>query len=96
MGGTGGTARVRLRMSRYRSLGLHPISEDWQLLNKKLRQASNVRQWLKAMEDLKRRAQFHDESCDEDASPVKTLHWTLSAECAGSECGRSDGVLFVC
>jgi len=53
-------------------------------MNKKLRQASNVREWLKATEDRKRRAPFDDEKGDEDARPVKRLRLTLSAECGGS------------
>jgi len=71
-------------------------SQDWEHLHKKLRQASNVREWLKATEDRKRQAQFDDQKGDEDASPVKRLRLTLSAECGGSQCGRSDGASFVC
>jgi hypothetical protein len=92
LGGRGGeTPDVKVRKR-----GAPSDSEDWEHLNKKLRQASNVREWLKATEDRKRRAQFDDEKGDEDASPVKRLRLTLSAECGGSECGRSDGASFVC
>ena len=65
-------------------------AEDWQHLTKKWRQASNVRKWLKATGDLKRRAQYDDKKGCEDASPVKRLRLTLSAECGGSECGGSE------
>jgi len=92
LGGRGGeTPDVKVR-----KCGAPSDSEDWEHLNKKLRQASNVRQWLNAAEDRKRRAQFDDEKGDEDASPVKRLRLTLSGECGGSECGRSDGASFVC
>jgi len=102
LGGRGGETRdVKVRKR-----GAPSDTEDWEHLNKKLRQASNVREWLKATEDWKRRAQFDDKKCDEDASPVKRLCLILSAECggsecgrsecSGSECGRSDGASFVC
>jgi len=71
-------------------------SECWEHLNKKFRQASYLREWLTATEDLKYQARFDDEKDDEDTSPGKRLQLTLSAECGGSECGRSDGALFVC
>ena len=71
-------------------------SDNWEHLNKILRQASNVGERLKATDDRKRRAQFDDEKGDEDATPVKRLRLTLSAKCGGSECGRSDGASFVC
>jgi len=70
-------------------------SEGLADLNKKFRQASNVRKWLKATEDCKRSAQFDDEMADKDTSPVMRLRLTLSAKWGGSECGRSDPVLIV-
>ena len=53
------------------------------------------------MEEQKNRALFDDEKDDEDTSPVKRLHLTLSTQCSGSEsdgslCGRFDGASFVC
>jgi len=61
-------------------------SEDWEHLNKKLHQASNVTEWLKATEDRKCRAQFDDKKGDEYGCPVQTLLLTLSVECGRSEC----------
>ena len=72
-----------------RKRGALSNSEDWEHMNKKLRQASNVCDWLKATEDRKCRAQFYDEKGDEDTSPVKRLRLTLSTECGGSGCGGS-------
>ena len=66
-------------------------SEYWQHLNKILRQASTVREWLQAIEERKCREQFNDEEGDEDSSPVKILRLTWSASCCESECDRSDG-----
>ena len=92
LGGPGGeTPDVKVQRR-----GAASDSEDWENLNKKLRQASNVREWLKATEDQKRRAQFDDKKGDEDASPVKRLRLRLSTECGGSEWSRSDGTSFVC
>jgi len=79
-----------------RKRGASSDSEDWEHLNKKLHQASNVHGWLKVPEDRKCQAQFDDEKADENASPVKRLCLTLSAECGGSDCGQSDGASFVC
>jgi len=79
-----------------RKRGAPSDSEDWDHLNKPLRHASNVRQGLKAAENRKRQAQFDDEKGDADASPVTRLRLTLSAECCGLECGRSDSASFVC
>jgi len=64
--------------------------EDSEHLNKKLGQASNVCQWLKATEDRKRRAQFYDEKIDTEVCPVKKFCLLLSADCAGTEYGQSD------
>jgi len=71
-------------------------SDDWEYLNMKFPPASNVRQWLQAPQDWKRRPQYNDEIGDGDASPVKRLRLTLSAECGGLECGRSDDTSLVC
>jgi len=90
-GRRGATPDVKIRKR-----GAPSDSEDWEHLNKKLRQASNVRLWLKATEDWEGGAKFNDEKGDEDASPVKRLCLTLSAECGGLECGRSDPASFVC
>jgi len=90
-GGGGDTPDVKVRKR-----GAPSDSEDWTHLNKKLGQASNVREWLKATEDWKPAGKFDDEKGHKDASPVKRLRLTLSAECGGSECGRSDGAWFLC
>jgi len=79
-----------------RKCGVLSDWEDWEHLNKKLCQASNVREWLTAREEWECQAKFDDEKGDEDASSLKTLRLTLSAEGGGSECGRSDGASFVC
>jgi len=65
-GGRGGeTPDIKVRKR-----GAPSDSADWEHLNKKLCQASNVCEWLKATEDRKRRAQFDDKKGDEDASPL--------------------------
>jgi len=52
LGGRGGeTPDVKVQKR-----GAPSDSDDWEHLNKKLSQASNVREWLKATEDRKRRA----------------------------------------
>ena len=76
LGGRGGeTPDVRVLKR-----GAPSNSEDCEYLNKKLRQASNVIDSLKATEDQKRRAQFYDEKGDEYTSLVTRLCLTLSAE----------------
>ena len=72
-----------------RKRGAHSDSEDlnFEPLCKKSRQAASVREWLKAKEDLKRRAQFDDEKGDEDpgSREAKRLLLTMSRAF-----GRSD------
>ena len=51
---------------------------------------------LKAMENKKRRAQFHDKKGEEDIFSVETLPFAWSAECDELESARSDYPSFEC
>jgi len=67
----------------------HSDSEDldFERLCKKSHQAANVREWLNGKEDLNRRAQFDDETGDEDpgSREAKRLLLTMAGEFGQSD-----------